>query len=88
MKSKASYTFRHTGTSYTRIREVVFLNLFKEGNTCYYKSILPSGPLKTEFRCIFATRFLYSFGLDNIKSEGATAAANAGVNDRLVKRHG
>ena len=28
------------------------------------------------------------FGLDSLRSGGATAAANAGVNDRLFKRHG
>ena len=28
------------------------------------------------------------FGLHSLRSGGATAAANAGVNDRLFKRHG
>ena len=29
-----------------------------------------------------------NFGLYNLRSGGATAAANAGVNDRLFKRYG
>ena len=29
-----------------------------------------------------------TFGLHSLRSGGATAAANAGVNDRLLKRHG
>ena len=33
----------------------------------------------------FASRL---FGLHSLRSGGATAAANAGVNDRLFKRHG
>ena len=28
------------------------------------------------------------FGLHSLRSDGATAAANAGINDRLFKRHG
>ena len=28
------------------------------------------------------------FGLHSLRSGGATAAANAGINDRLIKRHG
>ena len=64
VKSKASYTLRSTGISYTRAREVVLDAFSKLG----YPTIL--------------------FGLHSLRSGGATAAANAGVNDRLFKRHG
>ena len=64
LRSKALYTLRITGISYTRAREVV-LDAFSQLGF----------PAKL-------------FGLHSLRSGGATAAANAGVNDRLFKRHG
>ena len=64
VKSKASYTLRRTGMSYTRTREVD-LDAFSQLEFC-----------------------ANLFGLHSLRSGGATAAANAGVNDRLFKRHG
>ena len=64
VKSKASYTLRSTGISYTRAQEMILDAFSKLG----YPTIL--------------------FGLHSLRSGGATATANAGVNNRLFKRHG
>ena len=58
VRSKASYTLRSTGISYTRAREIVLDSFSQLG---------------------FPTKL---FGLHSLRSGGATAAANAGVNSK------
>ena len=62
--SSRSYSWRSTGMSYTRTREIV-LQAFAELG--YPKHL---------------------FGLHSLRAGGASAVANAGVSDRLFKRHG
>ena len=63
-KVTSSYSWRSTGMSYTRTREIV-LQAFAELG--YPKHL---------------------FGLHSLRAGDASAAANAGVSDRLFKRHG
>ena len=63
-KVTSPYSWRSTGMSYTRTREIV-LQAFAELG--YPKHL---------------------FGLHSLRAGGASAAANAGVSDRLFERHG
>ena len=63
-KLASSYSWRSTGMSYTRTREIV-LQAFAEIG--YPKQL---------------------FGFHSLRAGGSSAAANAGVSDRLFKRHG
>ena len=60
----SSYSWRSTGMSYTRSREIVLQAFAELGYPKHF------------------------FGFHSLRVGGASAAANAGVSDRLFKRHG
>ena len=63
-KVPSSYSWRSTGMSYTRTREIVLQAFAELGYPKHF------------------------FGLHSLRAGDASAAANAGVSDRLFKRHG